>query len=501
MTTPGQTPTRVRFTVLFMLCLLAMITYMDRAANGSAKKAIMEDLEVERLERARQALRPELEREAKQIAANGGDAAKVASDLKEVNARIEKKAKENEYTKDDFFWILIAFQLAYAIFEVPSGWWGDTRGPRSTLLRVVLWWTAFVALTGFVGLRVGGIFIGFTALFFLQFLFGMGEAGAFPNIAKALYNWFPASQRGFAKSIIWMSARLMGGFTPLVWVLLTDDDLGTLAWREAMWIFAALAFAWCAMFFSFFRNKPREHPGVNDAERELIDAGRIEAKGKVQVPWGKLIRSRNLWAVCWMYVVTNFGWYFLMYNLPDAMRDNFPAWKETSGGRMLLALLAGSPLLIGMFGCLAGGILSDRYIRRTGDRKWGRRLFGMIGYGGAGLCYFAAAGVKFTDPDNLFLFAGCLIMMGFMNDLIMAPAWAVCQDIGRDYAATVSGAMNMFGNLVGAVTTLLITGLIMKNYPAPDNMMICFTMYGIVYFLGVGIWLLIDPTKPIAEVE
>jgi hypothetical protein len=124
-------------------------------------------------------------------------------------------------------------------------------------------------------------------------------------------------------------------------------------------------------------------------------------------------------------------------------------------------------------------------------------LFGMIGYAGAGLCYFAAAGVKLADPDNLFLFAFFLILMGFMNDLIMAPAWAVCQDIGRDYAATVSGAMNMFGNLVGAVSTLLVTGLIMKNYTGTQGILICFTMYGCVYFLGVGLWLLIDPTKPI----
>jgi sugar phosphate permease len=455
MTTPGQKPTRVRFAVLFMLCLLAMITYMDRAANGSAKKAIMEDL-------------------------NGSG---------------------SSYTEDDFFWVLIAFQLAYAIFEIPSGWLGDTRGPRSTLLRVVLWWSGFVAITGFVGTDYLGIYLGFTALLVIQFLFGVGEAGAFPNIAKSLYNWFPASQRGFAKSIVWMAARFMGGLTPLIWVLLTHKELAHFTWREAMWLFAAVAFVWCIAFFFYFRNKPAEHPAVNDAERELIDVGRIESKGPVQVPWGKLIRSRNMWAICGMYVVTNYCWYFLMYFLPRTLQTEYKDWNNTTGGACLLALLAGCPLLIGMFGCLAGGILSDRYIRRTGDRKWGRRLFGMIGYGGAGLCYFAAAGVKVVDPGNLFLFATCLILMGFMNDLIMAPAWAVCQDIGRDYAATVSGAMNMFGNLVGAVSTLLVTGLIMKNVPAPNNFLICFTMYGIVYFLGVGFWLLIDPTKPIAADE
>src|SRR5437868_4462039 len=161
-----------------------MITYMDRAANGSAKKAIMDDLGV---------------------------------------------------GEDKFFWVLIAFQLAYAIFEIPSGWLGDTKGPRSTLMRVVLWWSLFVALTGFVGTSLLGVYLGFTSLIVIQFFFGVGEAGAFPNIAKALYNWFPASDRGFAKSIIWMSARLMGGLTPLIWVLIVE--IGGLSWHQAVWIF------------------------------------------------------------------------------------------------------------------------------------------------------------------------------------------------------------------------------------------------------------------------
>src|SRR3954463_14409691 len=172
-------PTRVRYAILALLCGLAMITYMDRAANGSAKKAIMADLN-------------------KQQISTG----------------------EKPYDEEDFFIVLMAFQIAYAIFEVPSGWLGDTPGPRAPLLRVVLWWSLFVALTGLTGMRLpGGVYVGFGALVLIQFLFGVGEAGAFPNMSKSLYNWFPSTSRGVAKSAIWMSARLMGGLTPLVWVL------------------------------------------------------------------------------------------------------------------------------------------------------------------------------------------------------------------------------------------------------------------------------------------
>jgi nitrate/nitrite transporter NarK len=223
--------------------------------------------------------------------------------------------------------------------------------------------------------------IGFTALIIIQFLFGVGEAGAFPNIAKSLYNWFPANSRGFAKSGIWMSARLMGGLTPLLWVLIVE--IGGLTWREAMWLFASAAAVWAIIFYFVFTNKPSEHSKVNAAELAVIHGNSPPPTHATVVPWGKLLQSRNLWCVCAMYVVTNFCWYFLMYNLPGALKNQFPEWKATDSGKCLLAILAGSPLLVGILGCYLGGVLSDRYIRRTGDRKWGRRIFGMLGYGGA----------------------------------------------------------------------------------------------------------------------
>jgi MFS family permease len=475
MTAPlGPPPTRYRFYVLGLLCMLAMITYMDRAANGSAKTAIMAEL----------------------------------------NADLPPS---QQYSTEDFFIVLMAFQLAYALFEVPSGWLGDTRGPRSVLLRVVVWWSAFVALTGFTGMVLpGGFYIGFGALIVIQFLFGVGEAGAFPNISKALYNWFPASSRGFAKSCVWMSARFMGGMTPLLWVLLTNWNVGGmhedggLSWRTAMWLFAGVAAIWTAVFYFTFTSKPTLGRTVDAAELALINAGRVERPGIVTVPWGKLLRSRNLWAVCFMYVVTNFCWYFLMYNHPAAMKAQFPEWNDEPGGRAVLAVLTGAPLLVGMFGCFLGGVLSDRYIRRTGDRKWGRRVYGMLGYGCAGVMYLVAIAAKLIAPDNVWALAVPLMLMGFFNDLIMAPAWATCQDIGREYAATVSGAMNMFGNLFGAVSGIFVTGMILKAHTtmvdgkemvANSGYVVCFAVYAAVYFVGVGLWLFIDASKPVVPDE
>src|ERR1041385_9053492 len=159
----GLPPTRVRYSILGLLCVLAMVTYMDRAMYGSAKADLM---------------------------------ASVGRDV------------------TDFYLVTIFFQLAYALFEVPTGWMGDRFGPRKTLLRIVVWWSLFVALTGLPGFlidRVGVVAIPFALFLVMQFFFGMVEAGAFPNISRAIYNWFPLAQRGLAQGAVWLSARFMGG--------------------------------------------------------------------------------------------------------------------------------------------------------------------------------------------------------------------------------------------------------------------------------------------------
>lgn len=442
-----------------MLCLLAMITYMDRAMYGSASEDMM---------------------------------AAVGQPV------------------SNFFYILTAFQLAYALFEVPAGWLGDRFGPRFALLRVVLWWSCFVAITGCAGASlpiVNVVLITFTVLIITEFCFGAGEAGAFPNISKAIYNWFPHMQRGFAKGAVWTSARFMGGLTPALWVVLVRI-LG-LSWREALWLFAGVAVLWCAAFAYWFRDRPDEHPSVNDAERRLIQSGREEeSKHYTRTPWKAILTNRNVAALCVMYMVTNFNWYFLMYYFANFLKKRYGGeWLKTDGGALSLALLGGAPLLIGMFGCLLGGTASDRLILATGSRKWGRRIVPMVGYGLAGVCYFSATLVM----DNLYLFAACLVLVGFFNDLIMGPAWAASQDIGQRSAAVVGGTMNMVGNL-GAALGNYITGTILKAHSQkdavtgmevvdPKGFITCFIMFGTVYFFGVITWLFIDASKPIAQVD
>ncbi len=127
--------------------------------------------------------------------------------------------------------------------------WAMFSGLRKTLIRIVLWWSFFTAITGAVGLKVGGLVLGGVAtLQVVRFLFGMGEAGAYPNITRALHNWYPRDKRGFTQGMVWMSGRLMGGLTPIIWTLLISGVVwkgeritpSLMNWRTAFWLFGIM---------------------------------------------------------------------------------------------------------------------------------------------------------------------------------------------------------------------------------------------------------------------
>jgi ACS family glucarate transporter-like MFS transporter len=465
-------PTRVRYGVLGFACALSMITYLDRVCIASAVKPMMAALGLQ-----------------------------SAAELD---------------------WAFAAFAFAYAIFEIPSGWLGDVYGPRRTLIRIVLWWSLFTALTGMTGLFGGLMF-----LVIVRFLFGMGEAGAYPNITRALHNWFPFQERGLAQGAVWMAGRLMGGLTPLLWLVLVEglyaDQGGTeggappsflfapvLHWRATFVIFGIIGLAWCLLFGRWFRNHPAEKPTVNEPELALIQEGRADlGSGHAHVPWLRLLGSRNLWALCLMYFCASYGWYFNITYLP-----HFLDQRGVDSHSALGAIYKGGPLWLGACACLLGGWLTDWFIRRTGSRKWGRRLFGVGGHGLCAVCCFLAF-LYPADAFSVFLF---ISLAAFWNDLTMGAAWAGCQDIGKRYAAIVAGCMNFIGNLGGAAVGKA-TGFIIRQTLAAKaagagvtveqltsaqrsqtellGYKINFFMFGVAYLLAVALWLCFDSTKPV----
>jgi MFS family permease len=390
----------------------------------------------------------------------------------------------------------------------------------------VLWWSVFTALTGLVGWSVAGVTVGLGMLIVIRFLFGMGEAGAYPNITRALHNWFPFQERAVAQGAVWMAGRLMGGLTPVVWLGLVEGM--QVSWRAAFCIFGALGTFWCIAFALWFRNRPSEKDTVNRAELDLIrgetpvPASAIVAgeppirpvhheDGHAGVPWLKLATNLNLWTLCAMYFCAAYGWYFNITYLHAYLEQQHGVEQSS----VLGAIYKGGPLWFGALACLAGGYLSDRFIRQTNNLKWARRLFGVVGHGLCALCYFSL-----LLPHSAFTFFLAISIATFFNDMTMGPAWATCQDIGKKYAAIVAGAMNTIGNLGGAVAGWA-TGTLLQNalhdHAATLNVAVTelsatqkaaglapgyeinFVTFGIVYVIAALLWLRIDATKPVAQ--
>jgi MFS transporter, ACS family, glucarate transporter len=481
-----QAPTRVRYIVLAFACALSMITYLDRVCIGSAVPYLL-----------------------------------AALGFKSV---------------EDIKLALTSFSVAYAVFEVPSGWLGDVLGPRKVLIRIVLWWSVFTALTSLTGLPLFGMQFGFWTLVTVRFLFGMGEAGAYPNITRALHNWFPFQQRGLAQGAIWMAGRGMGGLTPLIWLLLVEGITITevtengeeitkrvtnplMDWRVTFWLFGAIGLTWCVLFTWWFRNRPDQKESVNEAELKLIRSGQHGAEaGHANTPWLRLLTDLNLWSLCLMYFCASYAWYFNINYLPEYL-------KEQHGGRsgdVVRAIYTGGPLWMGAVACLLGGFLTDWFIRRTGDRKWGRRWFGLIGHGLCAVCYLACA-----EARSAVAFFLAISFAAFFNDLTMGAAWATCQDIGRRYSATVAGCMNTIGNAGGAVGTFMVGFLLARAVTAyehshalsiaalndPDvakqalkdahlaGYHLNLLTFAGVYFLAAILWFFIDATRPVVDTD
>jgi MFS family permease len=415
----GQKPTRARYWVIVFAVTLAILAYIDRVCMSVAAPVISRDLGL---------------------------------------------------SKAQMGMIFSAFGLGYALFEIPGGWLGDWLGPRSVLLRIVLWWSCFTAAMGQMW--------SFTSLWVSQFLFAAGEAGCFPNLTKSFTVWLPHPERVRAQGIMWMFARWGGAFTPP----LVTFMLSLVSWRVTFPILGSMGLIWAFFFYRWFRDNPAEHKSVNRAELKLLE-GAVKGGGHGDVPWGKLIASGSVWLLWAQYFLISYPWYFYITWLPTYLRENRHLSSQETG---VLAIL---PLFCGGLGNIVSGLLAPRLARVFGSVKKQRRVVGTCGFLGAAACILMVTVVK--DPIAAMLVMG---LASFSNDIVMPGAWGACMDVGGKYAGTLAGSMNMMGNLAGFVAPT-VGGLILQHTAGNWNLFL-YTMTA-AYLIGSLCWPFIDPVTPI----
>jgi len=376
-------------------------------------------------------------------------------------------------TKVQMAWAFSVFGWAYALFEIPGGWLADRLGPRRVLMRIVIWWSFFTAATGWAWNLV--------SLLVTRTLFGMGEAGCFPNLTRIFTLWLPQHERERAQASLWLAARWGGAFTPLLVTYVLDY----VSWRRAFELFGLLGLVWAVVFFRWFRDDPRTHPKVNAAELAIMPPPRQSAIAHGPTPWAQMLSSRSVWLLGLQYIALSYGWYFYITWLPTYLR-------EARGTSLKMgAILAGLPLLLGGVGCLFSGWLVPRLARVVGSIGLARKIVAIVGFVGASASVIIFT--KISDPANAMIVLG---IAGLFNDFVMPPAWAACMDIGGRYSGTVSGSMNMMGNIAGALSPLAIGYLLAWT---GQNWTLTFYVSAAVYSLGAVCWLFLDAETPMEQ--
>ncbi len=327
--------------------------------------------------------------------------------------------------------ILAAFRLAYSLFQIPGGWLGDRFGPRRALTGIVIWWS--LCCSSIIGMWSAG------SMRICQFLFGMGEAGAFPTATRSLSRWMLPGERGFAQGITHAGSRLGGAITPVMvsWVIVH------FGWRAAFLTLPSLGFVWAIVWFFYYRDLPSEHKGVNAAELKLIEAG-LGAKKMTRgaVPWKKILSSSQMWILSGAYFCYGYALAFYL--------DLFPTYLNSSRGFSIakMGVFASLTLLAGVVGDLAGGSISDILSRTKLGLAWARRAVAITGFLLGAVAVLAACYAP--DPVQSVWFS-CASL--FFFELTVGVSWAIPLDIGGDYAGSVSGVMNSLGNFGGFVST------------------------------------------------
>jgi len=381
--------------------------------------------------------------------------------------------KELGLSKVEMGYAFAAFGWAYALFEVPGGWLGDRYGPRRILMRVVTMWSIFTIATGWVW--------NLMSLVTCRFLFGVGEAGCFPNLTRTFTLWFNPIDRVKAQGIMWLCARWGGAFTPLLvgWMLAGGDGSAGLGlhYRWVFLIFGLLGVVWAVLFYSWFRDDPRQHPSVNAAE--LAQIGENEPIGSHSIPWRRLAGSKTIWMLWGQYFFISYAWYFYITWFPTYLKEQF-----TTIGDMERALLACVPLFFGGLGCYVAGVFWPAFERRFGSRSYARRVVGVTSLIVAGLMILLSTQISL--PALSVLAVG---LASFCNDLTMPCSWGGCMEVGGKHAGSLSGSMNMIGNAGGAIAPMVVPWVLAVT----DNLWIYnLLLFAIAYFCGAFCWLFIN---------
>lgn len=388
-------------------------------------------------------------------------------------------SKEFGFDKITMGAIFSAFVWSYALFQIPGGWLGDRFGPRRVLTALLAYWSVMTAAVAAA--------TGVSSFAAIRFMSGIGEAGAFPTATRSMQLWFPRHERGLVQGVSHSASRLGAAIAPPFAVAI----IAAFGWRWVFYICGGLALLWSVLWYAAYRNSPEEQSSVSREElgyiRGFDEQGNIKPAPIAHVatlPWGTLFRSPNMWAImCAYFTYVYCLWIFLSW-LPSYLIEyrHFTLLK--------VGIFASLPLWAGVVGDTFGGLATDWLLVKTGRTKLARRLVAIVGMLGCAVLIVPAA---LTDSAYTAVF--CLTGSLFFLECTIGPSWSVPMHVGGQYSGTVSGMMNMAGNIGGALSPVVFGFLVQYgSWQAP------FIVAAALLVCGAAIWAFwLDPEVSVIE--
>lgn len=428
--TSPQRPTNVRFGVLAALCLAAAIAYVQRNSLSVAEVAIREDVGID---------------------------------------------------KETMGWVMGLFFLTYSIFQLPTGWLAKRLGTRYGLS---LFATVFSAASAAFALAVG-----YPMLAAARLGMGAAQAGIFPCCVNSIKDWLPDRRRSMASGFLGGAMSIGGaGGTALMGLLLHAG----VSWRIATALFCLPGFAFAILFYWWFRNRPSEHAGVNEAERRIIEGTPPRQVGDSTTdeaaeptPWGTMLTNRAVLALCGQQFFRAVGYIF------------FATWfatylRETRGvGDLEVGLLNSLPLLAVVVGSPLGGTFADWVLLKTGSRRLSRQG---VAAGSMTAC-FALILLSYPIADPVI--AVLLISAGSFIAAFGGPcAYTATIDMGGRHVTMLFSLMNLSGNIGAFLFPIMVPYLLNEDPTSPGdgNWDLVLFVFAGMYLCAALCWLLADPT-------
>jgi len=397
-----------------------------------------------------------------------------------------KLAQEWGLGKDELGLIDSAFAMFYTGCQIPLGLLTDFAGVHFMLTAMIIVWS--------IGLALHAGSPSPKWLWGARATLGIGQSAVFAAQSRITRTWFPSAVRTSVQGWVGIFFGRFGGLSANLIVGSLMLGVFAMSWRTTVYVMATIGVVHALFFALWFRNNPRQHPQVNDAEADIIADVSSGSKDKkpAKIGFGQMFSQMSVRSIANLFALN-------IQTMLSTLADNiYSAWIplflfEVHGLKFKeMGIYSALPLLGGALGGASGGWLNDRLIAWTGNRRWSRSAIGFAGKGLAGLVLLSAL-LLYDSPR---LFCVMLFFAKFFSDWSLTTTWGAVTDVGGRMSATVFAFNNTIAG-VGSIAGPIMYGTIAEHWGWTS----VFITGAAAYLACASVWPLINCTIPVIPEE